>query len=118
VPDLSTAVSLETSPFARPDCDSQGFLLARSDWTPRFAEAAANADGLLLTPRHWEIIEFVQRFFDEFNMAPPMRLLTKAIAQRLGESKGKSIYLYELFPEGPAKQACRYAGLPKPISCL
>ena len=41
-----------------------------------------------------------------------------AIAARLGPDKGKSRYLYRLFPEGPAKQVCRYAGLPKPVSCI
>jgi TusE/DsrC/DsvC family sulfur relay protein len=47
-----------------------------------------------------------------------MRLLTKVLAARLGKEKASSLYLYQLFPDGPAKQACRYAGLPKPISCI
>jgi tRNA 2-thiouridine synthesizing protein E len=47
-----------------------------------------------------------------------MRLLVRELAQRLGAEKGQSRYLYRLFPEGPAKQACRYAGLPKPVSCI
>ena len=51
-------------------------------------------------------------------MAPPMRVLVKAVAVRLGSEKGESRYLYRLFPEGPAKQACRYAGLPRPVSCI
>ena len=45
-------------------------------------------------------------------------LLTKAIGKKLGKDKGNSKYLYELFPYGPAKQACKYAGLPKPNRCV
>jgi tRNA 2-thiouridine synthesizing protein E len=51
-------------------------------------------------------------------MAPGMRLLLKALATELGPDWGTSRRLYRLFPEGPAKQACRYAGLPKPVSCI
>ena len=45
-------------------------------------------------------------------------MLTKAIGKKLGKDKGNSKYLYELFPYGPAKQACKYAGLPKPTGCV
>ena len=98
--------------------DAQGYLRDRDDWEPQVALVMAEADGIELTPAHWEIIEFVQAYFDEFQDAPPMRLLVKAVAKRLGPEKGNSRYLYRLFPEGPAKQVCRYAGLPKPVSCI
>jgi tRNA 2-thiouridine synthesizing protein E len=45
-------------------------------------------------------------------------VLTKAIGKKLGADKGNSKYLYELYPYGPAKQACKYAGLPKPTGCV
>ena len=47
-----------------------------------------------------------------------MRMLSKAIEKKLGKDKAKSIYLFQLFPEGPAKQATKIAGLPKPAKCL
>lgn len=46
-----------------------------------------------------------------------MRVLVKAIAPLLGEATASSRRLYQLFPDGPAKQACKIAGLPKPLSC-
>jgi dissimilatory sulfite reductase related protein len=95
-----------------------GYLADFQSWTPAFALELSHADQLPLTPAHWELIEFLRRYFAEFDMAPPMRLLTKAVAMRLGPDKGTSLYLYSLFPDGPAKQACRYAGLPKPTSCI
>ena len=100
------------------ETDAAGYLLRREDWSPAVAEAMAAADALVLTEAHWEIIRFVQAYHDEFQMAPPMRLLVKAVATRLGADKGNSRYLYRLFPDGPAKQACRYGGLPKPVSCV
>ena len=98
--------------------DSQGYLLRLGDWDESLAESMAEADGVELSSAHWEIIGFLRQYHQDYQMAPPMRLLIKAVAARLGEDKGNSRYLYRLFPEGPAKQACRYAGLPKPVSCI
>jgi TusE/DsrC/DsvC family sulfur relay protein len=95
-----------------------GYLENFADWSSEFALAQAQADGLELTSSHWELINFLRSYYVEFAMAPPMRLLTKAVAMRLGAEKGTSLYLYSLFPDGPAKQACRYAGMPKPVSCI
>ena len=95
-----------------------GYLVDSTQWQPEFAEVQAHSDALTLTPAHWELLNFLRAYFLEFDMAPPMRLLTKAVAMRLGAEKGTSLYLYTLFPDGPAKQACRYAGLPKPTSCI
>jgi dissimilatory sulfite reductase related protein len=97
---------------------TNGYLAHFTDWQPAFAETQAQADGLTLTDQHWELIHFLRAYFIEFDTAPPMRMLTKAVAARLGKEKGSSLYLYQLFPDGPAKQACRYAGLPKPVSCI
>lgn len=101
-----------------PATDKLGYLLDEAQWVPSWALNMAEVDGIELTAAHWEVIEFLREYYDEFRMAPPMRLLVKAVAARLGEEKGNSRYLYRLFPEGPAKQACRYAGLPKPVSCI
>ena len=68
-----------------------------------------------LSDNHWEVINFLREYYEEYQIAPAVRVL-KAIGKKLGKDKGNSKYLYELY--GPAKQACRYAGLPKPTSCV
>ena len=101
-----------------PELDARGYLLHYGDWSEALAEAFAAADGIDLTPEHWEVIALLREHHERFRIAPPMRLLVKEIGRRLGVDKASSRYLYRLFPDGPAKQACRYAGLPKPVSCI
>ena len=62
--------------------------------------------------------QLLRSYYEEYQIAPAVRVLTKAIGKKLGKDKGNSKYLYELFPYGPAKQACKYAGLPKPTGCV
>lgn len=100
------------------DTDPEGYLRDRSDWTRALAEQMAAADDIDLSDAHWEVIEFLQEYYTQYEIAPAIRILTKQIGKRFGKEKGNSRYLYELFPRGPAKQACRYAGLPKPTGCV
>ncbi len=100
------------------ETDEEGYLANLTDWAPDVAEALAAADGAKLADGHWEVIKFLREYYEEYQIAPAVRVLTKAIGKRLGKDKGNSKYLYELFPYGPAKQACKYAGLPKPTGCV
>lgn len=98
--------------------DKQGYLLDYTQWSETLAPKLAEEDDLILTDAHWEVINFVRAFYLEFNTSPAIRALTKAMKQEFGEEKANSRYLYRLFPEGPAKQATKYAGLPKPARCI
>lgn len=100
------------------ETDHEGYLMRRVDWSAELAEQLAVADNIDLTEAHWEVIHFLQEYYDNYEIAPAIRILTKQIGKRFGKEKGNSKYLYELFPKGPAKQACRYAGLPKPTGCV
>lgn len=100
------------------ETDEEGYITDLEAWTPELAEQMAEEDGLELTDSHWEVINFLREYYDQYQIAPAIRVLTKAIGKKLGPDKGNSKYLYELFPYGPAKQACRYAGLPKPTGCV
>jgi len=98
--------------------DKHGYLANVQDWDEQVAEEFAILEGISLTAAHWEVVHFVRQFYLEFNTSPAIRILVKAMAQQLGPDKGNSKYLFLLFPQGPAKQATRIAGLPKPAKCL
>ena len=98
--------------------DEKGYLLNHTTWSPEVAQTMAVADSLQLHPDHWLIIELFQQYFEQYEIEPPMRALVKLTREQLGEEKGNSRYLYRLFPDGPTTQASRYAGLPRPVSCI
>lgn len=98
--------------------DNHGYLKDYTQWTKELALLLAQADQTILTQSHWEVINFVRAFYITYNTSPAIRALTKAMKAEFGEEKASSRYLYKLFPEGPAKQATKYAGLPKPARCI
>ena len=100
------------------ETDKQGYLLDSNDWCEELAPIIAEQENITLSEQHWEVVHFVRDFYVEYNTSPAIRMLVKAMAQKLGEEKGNSMYLYKLFPKGPAKQATKIAGLPKPARCI
>jgi tRNA 2-thiouridine synthesizing protein E len=100
------------------ETDEEGYLVNLSDWTEDVANVIAKAENVEMSENHWEVVNFLREYYNEFQIAPAVRVLTKAIGKKLGPDKGNSKYLYELFPYGPAKQACKIAGLPKPTGCV
>tara|TARA_B100000315_G_scaffold246469_1_gene273789 strand:- start:8798 stop:9133 length:336 start_codon:yes stop_codon:yes gene_type:complete len=100
------------------EVDEEGYLENLDDWNDGIAKYIAKEEGLDMTDAHWEVINFLRDYYEEYKIAPMIRVLTKAIGKKLGKEKGNTKYLYELYPEGPAKQACKIAGLPKPTGCV
>ena len=98
--------------------DKQGYLLDFTEWNEDIAVLLANGDNVELSEPHWEVIRFVREFYLTYNTSPAIRALTKAMKAEFSEEKASSRYLYRLFKEGPAKQATKYAGLPKPARCI
>ena len=98
--------------------DEKGYLLDWQSWSRAVAVEWAARDGLTLEDDHWAVIDLLRDYYGEYEIAPPMRALLKLLRARLGDAALGSRELYRLFPEGPAKQACRYAGLPRPVSCI
>ena len=88
------------------------------DWTPELALVLAASENIELNENRWEVVSFVRAFYLEYNTSPAIRALVKAMAAKFGPEKGNSRYLFRLFPKGPAKQATKIAGLPKPAKCL
>lgn len=100
------------------ETDKEGFLQDMSEWRPELAEHMAARDDLALTEDHWMVINYIREYYEDYRIAPAVRILIRRMGRKLGADKGNSRYLYKLFPDGPAKQACRYAGLPKPTGCI
>lgn len=98
--------------------DNEGYLLNHTDWEEGMIALLAEQEGIELTEAHIEVVHFVRAFYEEFNTSPAVRMLVKAMEKAHGPDKGNSKYLFKLFKQGPAKQATKLAGLPKPAKCL
>lgn len=100
------------------EVDEDGYLLNLDDWNEDVAKDLAKTDEVELNDEQWEIINFLREYFAKYQIAPMIKILVKELKKSHGKEKGSTKYLYQLFPDGPAKQACRYAGLPKPTGCV
>ncbi|MEE2698504.1 MAG: TusE/DsrC/DsvC family sulfur relay protein [Pseudomonadota bacterium] len=98
--------------------DEEGYLVDITTWSKELADLIALDEKIEMNDDHWEVVNFLRDYYEEYQIAPAIRVLTKAVKKSLGADKGNSKYLYELFPYGPAKQACKIAGLPKPTGCI
>lgn len=98
--------------------DTQGYLKDYHAWSESIAHAIAANEQVTLTPDHWEVIYLLRDFYQTYHMSPAVRPLVNAMKEKYGEERGNSRYLFRLFPDGPAKQATKIAGLPKPAQCL
>ena len=98
--------------------DSEGYLSDLGDWSEDLANAIAATEDLQLTEAHWEVIHFLRNGYQTSGTVPNIRALQKSFKKEYGAEKGDSKYLYSLFPYGPAKQAARIGGLPKPTGCV
>ena len=75
------------------ETDEEGYLANLSDWEKEVASEMAKADGIDLSDDHWEIINFLREYYEEYQIAPAVRVLTKAVGKNLGKDKGNSKYL-------------------------
>ena len=98
--------------------DKEGYLVNQSDWNKDIANAIANQENIILTEKHWLIINALRDFYQQYKRIPSMRVLIKTMTENLPTQKITSPYLYTLFPDGPIKQGCKIAGLPKPVHCI
>ena len=92
--------------------DGDGFLQDPELWNEETAQLLAKYDGTgTLNEKHWAVIQYIRNYWKEHDMAPMVRKLCQNSGLKLRE-------VYELFPLGPAKGACKIAGLPKPDGCV
>jgi tRNA 2-thiouridine synthesizing protein E len=103
-------ISVEGKTF---ELNEDGFMMNPDEWNETVALALARAEEGLddLTEDHWKVIHFIRTYYQEKKLAPMVRKVCK--------NSGFSLkYIFELFPSGPAKGACKLAGLPKPDGCV
>ena len=94
------------------DVDAEGFLTHPEQWNEEVAAEIARENGIPeLTPRHWQVVNYMRTTFLETGQAPSIRSLGKQSGVPIKE-------LYGLFPKGPAKLAARIGGIPKPRGCI
>jgi len=92
--------------------DEDGFLEDPQIWNEAVAADFATTEGVTdLTEEHWKVINYLRNYYLQFGIAPMIRKLCKETGFPLK-------HIYELFPSGPAKGACKLAGLPKPTGCV
>jgi dissimilatory sulfite reductase related protein len=95
------------------DVNEEGFLLHPEEWTEAMAITLARIAEELdeLSEEHWAVLRFIRQHYNEKQSAPMVRTICKTTGIPLKR-------VYELFPSGPAKGACKVAGLPKPDGCV
>jgi TusE/DsrC/DsvC family sulfur relay protein len=94
------------------DLDEDGFIQEPDKWDQKVAAALAETEGVKeLGDNHWKLVNYLRDYYLKFGVAPMIRKLCKDTGFKLNE-------IYEMFPSGPAKGACKVAGLPKPTGCV
>ncbi len=94
------------------EVDEDGFLQKFDQWCEEWVEYVKEQEGIKeLTDEHRKVIKFLQDYYKKNGIAPMVRILSKVTGYKLKK-------IYELFPSGPGKGACKMAGLPKPTGCV
>jgi tRNA 2-thiouridine synthesizing protein E len=94
--------------------DDEGYLLDPGDWDESVAEELARREAVALTPLHWQVLHFMRRFHDEHQLIADARFVIRFLAEEQGLGEAARKRLFEMFPYGYVKQACKIAGMRRP----
>jgi tRNA 2-thiouridine synthesizing protein E len=94
--------------------DDEGYLIDPSEWDESVAEELARREGVVLTPLHWQVLHFMRRFHEEHQVMADARFVIRFLADDHGLGASARHRLFELFPYGYVKQACKIAGMRRP----
>ena len=96
------------------ELDENGYLANPEQWSRDVAEALSAQQGLTLTDRHWDVIDYLrQEYFENSGNQPNNRIMAKAMSEKWGGEKVNASTLFDLFPGTPSKQAGLIGGLPE-----
>lgn len=97
------------------DRDDEGYLFDPEDWTPRIAEQLAREEAIELGAAHWVVLNFIRDYHESRGITPDIRHTASYLAERGGcDKKRAKQQIFELFPYGYVKQACKIAGMQHP----
>jgi TusE/DsrC/DsvC family sulfur relay protein len=100
------------------ETDNEGFLLDPSEWDLDVARELARGEQLEMSDAHWTVVRFVRDWFEYRHAVPEARHALKDLRHKLGEEKATRKFLYSLFPYGYGQQACKIAGMRKPLKLM
>lgn len=95
-----------------PERDAEGYLVEPADWNEEIAKALAAEEDIKLNDDHWDVIRFMRDYHEEHQVAADARFVIRHLGERMGKDAQKK--LFELFPYGYVKQACKIAGMKRP----
>jgi len=97
------------------EVNDNGYLVNQADWNEDVAKEIAEKEGVTLSDKGWDIINFLRdEYFNNNGNQPNERHMVKHFKKvwtDLDKVDSKALYLH--FPMGPAKQAGKIAGLPE-----
>ena len=95
--------------------DSEGYLVDPEDWNVEIAVELAREEGIELNDAYWPILDFIRNYYVEHGITPDVRHVTVYLAKENKTHKKEAKKLvFDLFPYGYVKQACKIAGMRKP----
>lgn len=95
-----------------PERDAEGYLIDPENWNEEVAQTLAQEENIELNADHWDTIRFMRDYYDEHQVIADARFVIKHLAERMGRDAQKK--LFDLYPYGYVKQACKIAGMRRP----
>ena len=110
-----TSPEFADTAMTEPEIDDEGYLIHPENWSPEIAVDLASSEEIDLSETHWIVIDFIRRYFDDHQVAPDARHVMSYLANlyRMDKKAAKSL-LFDLFPYGYVRQACKISGMRRP----
>jgi len=97
------------------ELDSEGYVIDPEQWNEALAERFAEEEGITLNEQYWAILGFIRNYWSNHHIAPDVRHVIKFLCDTMAfDKKRAKKYLFELFPYGYVKQACKISGMQRP----
>jgi len=95
--------------------DNEGYLIDPEVWNEELAELFAREEGISLNEHYWSVVHFIREYWNDHHIAPDVRHVIKHLSESLAmDKKSAKQYLFDLFPYGYVKQACKISGMKRP----